>query len=199
MNKQSTPQQPSSISTAKKVGFGLITGLLVTSISASVFAAHHGEGKQGFKRGPLVLSEMEQRIDERFSTADVNSDGQLSPEELATIKPNRKMHGKHKRGKKDKRPDTDAVFDTLDSDASGQLTREEFTADKQRAARKRVKMEQRFAKLDADGSGAIERHEFGGRLERLRAADTDADGTVTREEMRAARKAHRAQKQIDNS
>jgi len=142
---------------------------------------------------------MEQRIDERFNTADVNSDGQLSQEELATIKPKRKFKHKNRRSKMHKRPDAEAVFDALDSDSSGQLTKDEFTADKQRAVRKQLRTEQRFAKLDANGSGSIERDEFGGRLERLRAADTDADGTVTREEMRAARKAYRAQKQIDNS
>jgi Ca2+-binding EF-hand superfamily protein len=193
MHKQPEQPQTPSGSNAKKIGLGLCASLLFTTLSASVLAAHH-------EKGPIVLSEVEQRIDERFNTADVDSDGQLSEAELATIKPaHHKMKRKHKRMHKQDHPDTGAMFDVLDADGSGELSKDEFTAEKHRAARKQLKTEQRFAKLDANNSGSVERHEFGGRLERLRAADTDADGTVTRDEMRTARAAHRAQKQNDNS
>ena len=195
MHKQpEQPQTPSS-SNAKKIGLGLCASLLFTTLSASVLAAHH-------EKGPIVLSEVEQRIDERFNTADVDSDGQLSTAELATIKPaHHKMQRKHKRKRmhQQDRPDTGVMFEALDADGSGELSKDEFTAEKHRAARKQLKTERRFAKLDANNSGGIERNEFGVRLERLRAADTDADGTVTRDEMRSARAAHRAQKQNDNS
>lgn len=204
MHKQSEETQIPSNSNAKKIGLGLCASLLITSLSASVLAAHHEQGGERQSRGPIVLSEIEQRIDERFNTADVDGDGQLSTAELATIKPahhkmKRKHKRKHKRMHKQDRPDTGVMFEALDADGSGELSKDEFTAEKHRAARKQLKTERRFAKLDANNSGGIERNEFGGRLERLRAADTDADGTVTRDEMRTARAAHRAQKQNDNS
>lgn len=190
----------SSISPAKKIGFGVCAGLLITTLSASVLASHHGQGKDRQARGPIVLSEMEQRIDERFNTADVNNDGQLSMAEMATIKPaHHKMKRKNKRKNKKDRPNSDAVFSALDADGSGELSKGEFSSENRRAVRKQLKAEKRFAKLDADNSGSIERHEFGGRLERLRAADTNADGSVTRDEMRAARKANREQRENESS
>lgn len=198
MTKQANKQtQTFNMSPAKKIGVGVCAGLLITTLSASVLAKHHGEGKQREVRGPIVLSEMEGRIDERFNTADVNNDGQLSMAELATVERKHKRKGK-KRHRKN-RPDSDAVFSALDSDGSGELSKPEFSRDNQRAVRKQLKNEQRFAKLDSNNSGSIERSEFGGRLERLRAADTNADGEVTRDEMRAARAAHRAERQNDNS
>ncbi len=199
-NNKPTQTLMSSISPAKKIGFGICTGLLVTTLSASVIASHHGEGKQREARGPIVISEMEQRIDERFNTADVNNDGQLSMAEMATIKPaHHKMKRKHKRKNKKDRPNTDEIFSALDADGSGELSKSEFSSENRHAVRKQLKAEKRFAKLDTNNSGSIERSEFGGRLERLRAADTNADGFVTRDEMRAARKANRAQRQNESS
>lgn len=199
-NNTSEQTPLSNISPAKKIGFGVCAGLLITTLSASVLASPHGEGKQRHARGPVVISDMEQRIDERFNTADVDNDGQLSMAELATIRPSHhKMKRKHKRMHKKDRPNTDEVFSALDADGSGELSKNEFSSENQRTVRKQLKTEKRFAKLDANNSGGIERNEFGGRLERLRAADTNADGSVTRDEMRAARKANRKQRQTESS
>lgn len=199
-NNKSEQTLFSSISPAKKIGFGVCTGLLITTLSASVLASHHGEGKQREARGPIVISEMEQRIDERFNTADVDNNGQLSMAELATIQPaHHKMKRKHKRKNKKDRPNSDEVFSALDADGSGQLSKSEFSSENRHSARKQLKAEKRFAKLDTNNSGTIERSEFGGRLERLRAADSNADGSVTRDEMRAARKANRQQRQNESS
>lgn len=203
-NNKSEQALLSGISPAKKIGFAVCAGLLITTLSASVLASHHGhgegEGKQREARGPIVISEMEQRIDERFNTADVDNSGQLSMAELATIQPaHHKMKRKHKRKNKKDRPNSDEVFSALDADGSGQLSKSEFSSENRHTVRKQLKADKRFAKLDTNNSGTIERSEFGGRLERLRAADTNADGSVNRDEMRAARKANRQQRQNESS
>lgn len=196
MQNHTEQNSPMFTPKAKKIGLGVCAGLLITSLSAGVLAAHHERGKGGHERGPVVLSEVEQRVEERFNTADVNSDGVLSAAELATVEPRkRKMKRKHKRKNRGAGPDDAAVFQALDADGSGELSQTEFSKENRRSVRKQMRNEHRFAKLDSDNSGSIERAEFGTRIERLRAADADGDGTVTRDEMRTARSAHRAARQ----
>lgn len=53
----------------------------------------------------------------------------------------------------------------------------------------------RTMRADADRDGRLSQAEFvGARLERLRAADANGDGSVTREEMQASRQAKRAER-----
>jgi Ca2+-binding EF-hand superfamily protein len=49
-----------------------------------------------------------------------------------------------------------------------------------------------FSRLDKNADGALTRDEMAAPAERLRALDTDQDGTVTRAEARAYRRANRS-------
>ncbi len=181
----------------------LICGAALAGIAIAAGVNAH-PGKDG--RKALELAEVEQRIDERFNDADTDGDGRLSVEELEAAHANRshddwghmkrKMRRHHQRLREhaadhdvsaEERAARDAaIFAKLDTDGSGTLTSDEFSREKLRDARREMRQAQRFDRLDTDDSGFIERQEFGKRLERLRAADSDGDGTVSRDEMRRA-------------
>lgn len=78
-------------------------------------------------------------------------------------------------------------FSAIDADGDGKLTAEELFSEENRAARKAEMQQRRFDRLDADGNGLISSEEFGKRTARLAQLDTDHDGQVTHEELRAAR------------
>ena len=82
----------------------------------------------------------------------------------------------------------ESLFDELDSDADGQISRAEFTADNRQAARAKVAKQRAFSYLDRDDDGVLTTDEFPPR--HLLELDTDGDGLITREEMRDGR--HRA-------
>jgi len=159
----------------------------------------------------LDLAELEARSIERFSTIDSNSDGLLSADEFATNTPQHwrgKRHhkggkhhrsGPHKKSSHHNRGDREAVqseiFAQLDTDKNGELSDAEFA--RQREVRKALRhekfIERRFTTLDANNDAQISLAEFQQRLEKVRALDADANGSISREELRAHR---RAQKQV---
>ncbi len=88
-------------------------------------------------------------------------------------------------------------FARADADGDGRLTREELLAAAQAraAARLEAQVDRMLAHLDADDSGDLSEQELsreGRRAAMFDAADTDGDGELSREEMRAARKELRA-------
>jgi len=112
-----------------------------------------------------------EKRDNRTLRGDANNDGVVDRDEF--------------RGK-------DEHFDKIDADGDGQLTKEECKAAKK--ARRGEHGKKRFEKRDANSNGVIDRDEFGGKDERFAKMDTDGNGELTHEEIKAAHKARRAQR-----
>ena len=166
------------------------------SLTAVVLAAP-GE------RFPIDLEAHEAKAAERFSTMDANSDGGIDATEFENAKFNRDRHakrsGKHKKrhgmrsrdGKRGEfREEMKAAIQTelfalLDTNEDGQLSADEHAA-KTREMGKLARKRAMFKRLDANQDGVLHPDEVPGNGARLRNADTDGDGQVTRQEMRAA-------------
>jgi Ca2+-binding EF-hand superfamily protein len=79
------------------------------------------------------------------------------------------------------------MFDILDTNADGQLSRDEHAAGAQPANRHLARQRAMFKHLDKDGNGELTQDEMPDPAARLSAADADGDGSVSLEEMRAHR------------
>lgn len=84
------------------------------------------------------------------------------------------------------------LFALLDTNDDGVLSDAEHAA-QTRETRKSARRRAMFKRLDTDQDQRLSRAELPSMVERLRAADADGDGTVTRQEMRSHRQAKRAQ------
>lgn len=177
-------------------------------LAASALA---GDGRPGF---PLSVAEARDRAEARFQALDADRSGEVSLTEFGKAAPELRDHRfpgpafRHERhagewhraadarqaGQDPERgapDDMDAeLFDRLDANADGLLSRDEFTADRLRGARGEAIEARIFAHLDADGSGGLSREELPDPSRRLASMDSDGDGTVTREEARAHRQSH---------
>ena len=78
-----------------------------------------------------------------------------------------------------------AVFAALDADGNGSLSPEEF--DKHHEVMARMRHDRMFDRLDANKDGVLSRDEMPSPTDRLTKLDTNGDGQVTPEEMRAKR------------
>ena len=78
------------------------------------------------------------------------------------------------------------LFVLLDADNNGELSAEEHAA-QTREISKLARKKAMFKKLDANNDGVLVPEEMPRRGDRLRAADTNGDGQVTRQEIRAMR------------
>lgn len=131
---------------------------------------------------------------DQFAKLDGDSDGALTKEEMQA---GRKARRPGRFAKRDANGDgvlTADEFDgnperfaKIDADADGSVTVEEMGA--ARRARQANAGQRRLAKADANGDGVISADEFKGKPERFAKLDTDVDGSLTPEEMTAARKA----------
>lgn len=86
--------------------------------------------------------------------------------------------GKLSRSEWSRKPE---VFDRLDSDKDGFLTRDELRAG--RSKRSSQRLERRAQKLDRNNDGTITRDEWPGQSERFDRLDRNHDGVVTRDEI----------------
>ena len=146
----------------------------------------------------VSISELRQRSLARFDAADANKDGQLSAQEMQTMRPGGRGHRMHGRGPGERHSATmrdgtkrggghtgfGPLFRRADANSDGAITRSEFTA----------QTEQRFQRLDTDRDGRITGNEaqaarerfraFGERRrqQRLASLDKDGSGAVSRAE-----------------
>ncbi|MBK81284.1 MAG: hypothetical protein CMQ43_10300 [Gammaproteobacteria bacterium] len=186
----------------------VLTAVLGLGLAASALA---GDGRPEF---PLSVAEARDRAEARFQTLDADRSGEVSPAEFEAAAPEPGDHrfpgaafhhprqaDEWRRAAAARRAEQDpaaespddleaALFDRLDTNADGLLSRDEFTAERLRAARRAAVQSRIFAHLDADGSGGLSRDELPDPSRWLEAMDSDGDGTVTREEARAHRQSH---------
>ena len=152
-------------------------------------------------RFPIDIAALEAKAAERFSQIDANDDGQIDGNEFESadikrpkhMKKHRKGGQKMRKGKRsgEKRQEMRAavqaeLFVLLDADNNGELSAEEHAAQTREIsmlARKKAM----FKKLDANNDGVLVPEEMPRRGDRLRAADANGDGQVTRQEIRAMR------------
>jgi Ca2+-binding EF-hand superfamily protein len=115
--------------------------------------------------GQLQLSELPEHMQKFMAKADTNGDGVLSVDEIKASED--KMRAEH--------------LAKVDTDHDGKISPEERKAAFQKFA------DERFAKLDKNNDGALSKDEVGDkRWERLSVADTDKNGSVTKDEIKAA-------------
>ena len=161
--------------------------------------------------GPIALADAEINLNDRFNTADTDDSESISLEEFAAAAEARgversfadrrfKMMRRHQgrngngdsTGNGERRAAFEAdLFNAMDLDGNGELSADEASAANRKAASRTLMVGKRFAKLDSNDDGQLDRTEFSAQLDWLRMADADANGEVTREEMRAHAKAAR--------
>lgn len=198
----------------------MMTRILTLGVAIAAFSAagatdttdaaadRSAKGKRG-----VSIERLESRAAERFAKADADGDGRVTPEEFAAVRIDRRgrrgedarRDGRRGDGPGDRRRPRgpfglfgeDAAFDAADADGDGNLSREEWR-DLPRAVRGAVR-ERMFARMDDNGDGVLEAGEFSPDIERLRALDTDADGRLSRREMREGRRRDRDAKAPDGA
>lgn len=129
------------------------------------------EEPRAVRGAPIEISGVAERMKQQFSRMDEDGDGELTLAELS------KMRGADGRGGFPRGNERAAAAD-----------REARRAQRQESLKKRA--QEMLTKYDADASSALNVEEFTKtRVEPLENMDTNKDGKVTREEMRAGRQA----------
>ncbi|MBO9517587.1 MAG: EF-hand domain-containing protein [Porphyrobacter sp.] len=169
----------------------LTLSLAAVAAIAAASAAFAQEAPKREPRPPMTRADVEQRTTESFARMDVNKDGVLNQAD---------------RDAREK-----SAFDRIDSNHDGSISPEEFAArgDERREARQaQAEPGQRSGprmgrrgpggpgamgmglarNADTDGDGSVTQAEFASAaLTRFDTADTNKDGTLSREERRAQR------------
>jgi Ca2+-binding EF-hand superfamily protein len=125
------------------------------------------------------------KMQQRFQALDSNRDGKLSYVEMQN------------------NPERRARFDASDLNRDGALSMDEMqqvhAAKKQQHQKRRGEMREKMARLDANQDQALSRAEIGNEMPKLAenfdVFDGNTDGKITREEMRIASKAMRADRE----
>ena len=185
------------------------TQRIAVAMAAGVLAcagcAHAAPGESRF---PISIAEVEARAAERWAAMDTDASGTVDAAEFAEApRAQRGEHAgkrgtpggwKHRKGMQRlgegpraqqrealKEAAKAELFTLLDSNGDGTLSAEEHAAatkEMKHTARRTA----RFKHLDANDDALLTQDEMPSPAERLRAADADGDGQVTRREMRAA-------------
>lgn len=196
---QSSPIAPRALLAIALASASILAVPLATAAEAAPAeraASHHRN---------LNLAELATSRAKRFAQADTDGNQLLSrPEFLAAAADHprsplsKRRHHRHSMAEGSKamseglrEAHAEMIFDRMDRDASGELSRDEASRENRRAAKRELIAEHRFERLDTDADGVLTEQEFAAPLARLSAADTDQDGQLSREERRAARAAHR--------
>lgn len=115
--------------------------------------------------GKLEVSELPEHMQKFMGQADTNADGVITVDELKAGE--EKMRAEH--------------MAKVDTDHDGKVSPEERKAAFEKFA------EERFQKMDKNNDGALSKDELGAkRWEHLSVADTDKNGSLTREELKTA-------------
>lgn len=149
--------------------------LVAGSVLADETEKSAEKGEQRAVRGdPIEISGVVERMKRQFTRMDEDGDGELTLAELS------KMRGADGRGGFPRGNERPVAAD-----------REAIRAQRQESLKKRA--QEMLTKYDADASSALNVEEFTKtRVEPLQAMDTNKDGKVTREEMRAGRQAQQS-------
>ena len=177
-------------------------------ISALAFAA------PGQERFPISIAEVESKAAERFTKIDTDQSGSIDLSEFEQAKPqrpqNKGKHGtRHADGRKQghsggprhaqraalREATEEEMFLLLDSDGDGVISKEEHHSADLRETRVLAQKRAMFKQLDKDQDALLTPGEMPNPAERLRQADTDNDGSVTRAEMHAAHALRRSNAQ----
>jgi Ca2+-binding EF-hand superfamily protein len=149
----------------------LATGLLAATATLAAFAASAGEDPRAER-----MQQHEQRADAAFAESDSNHDGRLSQSEWQSARLR----------------DAAEKFKKLDLNRDGNLSREEMReAREQHRGKRGEHMREKLQGMDADGDQQLSRAEIADKAPRLAdrfdTLDTNADGKLSREELRAGR------------
>ncbi len=169
--------------------------LFVTSAPTAQAVADQGR----HDRFPLSVAELDARRAEVFARVDANGDGLISAEEFSAAELPKPPRGGHDRrqGHRPERGEPSAemiaeraaaraameenLFHTLDENADGVISRDEFSNEAMREARKASMKAQLFERADQDGDGYLSPAEFPPR--RLADLDANGDGEISRDEL----------------
>lgn len=192
------------------IGAGIATALAAPAIAMQM--GDH-EGPRG-ARGPVTRAQVKAKVAEHFAQVDTNKDGAITMAEVEAHHAAMKAQWEARRA--DRRA---ALFDKLDADKNGQLSRSEFTSP-QGETREGDRGEHRhpgmggmhghgmrgmgmmgggmskmwFERLDANKDGKVTLAEAEAKaLVMFDKADANHDGTVTPEERKAAHEKMRAE------
>lgn len=180
----------------------LLAGAALAALAAIPAVAQPREGRPA---GPLTRADVEARVEARFARADADRDGFVTAEEVRAGAEQRRANRQHRRGERRAQ-----LFDRLDSDHDGSISREEFESRPalrgggegrgRRLAQRRGRGggmmagfgARAFERLDSDRDGRVALAEAErAALERFDRVDADRDGTISAEERQAAREAFR--------
>ncbi len=166
--------------TADRGDRGPTTRAQATEMAASRFAKMDVNGD-----GQLNSGDREARKAARFAKADTNGDGALTQAEMAAAQEARKATREARRAERGDR----AEGQHADRRGHGKRGGKHHGM---RGGKRMLQM------ADTNNDGAISQAEFqAAALARFDKADANADGTVTAEEHKAAREAHRAERQAN--
>ena len=194
----------------------LAAALFCSAAVPAAMAAPHGAANDRF---PITIAEVEAKVASRFEAIDTDQSGSVDLAEFeAAPNPERGKRGPHGMSKRaHQRAHAGAmadgprqarreamqaaieaeIFALLDADGNGVVSEAEFSAGRTRENRQLARKRAMFKQLDADNDNLLTLEEFPNPGERLREADADGDGVVSKDEMRsqwrAKRQAHRAQ------
>ncbi len=166
----------------KKITLGLSAFALATAGTA-LAAGHEGRmGPDANDDGVVTRAEAQAHAGKMFAKMDANNDGALNEADREARKAERKTK----------------MFEALDADSNGQISRDEFMAFEHEGKRGKRGKHHRMGHgrdhhgkmmkgADTNNDGAISEAEFTtAALARFDKTDTNNDGQVTREERRAA-------------
>jgi Ca2+-binding EF-hand superfamily protein len=151
--------------------------------------------------GTISQADRKARAEARFAETDTNKDGEISPEEMTAAREQRQTKRAERGAQRQAK-----MFETLDTDGSGGLSKAELEAGKQMRGqrggeRKGKRMGRRggrdgaqkrdmrmLKRADTNGDEAVSREEFDAMVEaRFARIDTDGSGTITQAERDAAK------------
>jgi EF-hand domain pair/EF hand len=140
--------------------------VLVSCLSLPAMAAQGTESEESRRRPNRGPAETRPKPEERWKELDQDNDGRISRSEWQR---------------------NEQVFDRMDADKDGYLTKEELRS----AFREfRGKHRNGLREMDADADGNISRSEWKGKEETFKRLDTNNDGLLSRDELRGARRHH---------